>query len=72
MKTALAAARRRGVKLGTYATTLSAINRKAADDRVQALFQTIARLRAQGIKTTRGMCQELNTRRIPAARAGAW
>jgi DNA invertase Pin-like site-specific DNA recombinase len=69
-KAALAAARLRGVKLGTYATTLAPINRKAAQDRAQALSRTIGQLRAQGIKTTRGICQELNARGIPAARAG--
>jgi DNA invertase Pin-like site-specific DNA recombinase len=80
-KAALAAAKRRGVKLGGYrGTTISKAMRKAsaeavakrADARAADLMPTIAELQAAGATSLRAIAAGLNERGIPTARGGKW
>ena len=77
----LAAAKRRGVKLGGYrGTTISKAMRKAsaeavvkrANDRAVDLMPTIAELQATGATSLRGIAAGLNGRGISTARGGKW
>jgi DNA invertase Pin-like site-specific DNA recombinase len=80
---ALAAAKKRGTKLGGYrgGPTLSVKARKAGSDATAAkaaaraadLAPIIAELQAAGATTLRGIADGLNARRIPTARGdGSW
>jgi DNA invertase Pin-like site-specific DNA recombinase len=80
-RAALAAAKRRGVKLGGYrGTVISKAMRKAsadaiakrADARAADLGPTIAEVQAAGAKSLRDIATGLNERGIPAARGGEW
>jgi DNA invertase Pin-like site-specific DNA recombinase len=80
-KAALAAAKRRGVKLGGYrGTTISRAMRRAsaeavakrADARAADLMPTIAELQAAGATSLRAVAAGLNERGIPTARGGKW
>jgi DNA invertase Pin-like site-specific DNA recombinase len=80
-RAALAAAKRRGVKLGGYrGTVISKAMRKAsadaiakrADARAVDLGPTIAEVQAAGAKSLRDIATGLNERGIPAARGGQW
>jgi DNA invertase Pin-like site-specific DNA recombinase len=80
-KAALAAAKRRGVKLGGYrGTTITKAMRKAAmaaiekraDDRAADLMPTISELQAGGAMSLRAIAAGLNERGIPTARGGTW
>lgn len=71
-KAALAAAKRRGVKLGTYGKELAKLNKQAAADRARALAPVIAEIRAGGAQSVRAVTDELNRRGIPSARGARW
>jgi DNA invertase Pin-like site-specific DNA recombinase len=80
-KAALAAAKRRGVKLGGYrGTVISKAMRKAsadaiakrADARSSDLAPTIAELKVAGATSLRDIAAGLNERGIPTARGGQW
>jgi DNA invertase Pin-like site-specific DNA recombinase len=80
-KAALAAAKRRGVKLGGYrGTTMTKAMRRAAaeavakrvDARATDLAPTIAELRSAGATSLRAIAAGLNQRGIPTARGGQW
>ena len=80
-KAALAAAKRRGVKLGGYrGTTITNAMRKAASEglkeraraRAVDLAPTIAELQAGGATSLRAIAAGLNERGIPTARGGEW
>jgi DNA invertase Pin-like site-specific DNA recombinase len=80
-KAALAAAKRRGVKLGgDRGARLTAKARAAgrtalqarARDRATDLGPTIAELQATGCQSLRAIAAALNERGIPAARGGRW
>ena len=80
-KAALAAAKRRGVKLGGYrGTTMTKAMRRAAaeavakrvDARATDLAPIIAELRAAGATSLRAIAAGLNERSIPTARGGQW
>ncbi len=71
-KAALQAAKARGVKLGKHGVKLAATNKAAANDRAADLKPFIEEIRASGIVTVRGICDELNRRGIPSARGGKW
>jgi DNA invertase Pin-like site-specific DNA recombinase len=80
-KAALAAAKRRGVKLGGYrGTIISKAMRKAsaaaltkrADDRATDLMPTITELQANGATSLRAIAAGLNGRGIPTAQGGSW
>jgi DNA invertase Pin-like site-specific DNA recombinase len=67
----LAAAKRKGVKLGTYGVTLAAANRKAALDRARKLAPTLRDLKERGM-TLREIAKHLTRRKVPSPRGGSW
>jgi DNA invertase Pin-like site-specific DNA recombinase len=82
-KAALAAAKRRGVKLGNpghldrkarqKGTTASAVvRREAAQQRAMDLAPTIEELRDDGAVSLHELARGLNQRGIPAPRGGQW
>ena len=71
-KAALAAAKRRGVRLGRNGKVLAKRNKKAADSFAQTMRPVIDELRAEGITTMRGMVEALNARSVPTAKGGRW
>jgi DNA invertase Pin-like site-specific DNA recombinase len=81
-KAALAAAKRRGVKLGGFraGAKLTAKARQAgiktikarADARATDLAPIVRELQAAGTTSLRGIADELNRRGIPTARRGRW
>jgi DNA invertase Pin-like site-specific DNA recombinase len=80
-KAALAAAKRRGVKLGgNRGTTITKAMRKAASEAIEKrvnaraadLGPTIAEVQASGAKSLRDIAAGLNERGIPTARGGQW
>jgi DNA invertase Pin-like site-specific DNA recombinase len=80
-KAALAAAKRRGVKLGGFRgvaptkamrKAASAALAKRADARAADLAPTIAELQAAGATSLRAIAAGLNGRRIPTAKGGEW
>jgi DNA invertase Pin-like site-specific DNA recombinase len=80
-KAALAAAKRRGVKLGgDRGTRLTAKARAAgnaaqqakAQERASDLADTVKELQAAGSESLRAIATELDARGIPAARGGKW
>jgi DNA invertase Pin-like site-specific DNA recombinase len=81
-KNALAAAKKRGVKLGNPngADAFGDISNDAAVARIKAkahefaedILPIIADIRAQGVTTLEGIADELNARDIETARGGKW
>ena len=71
-KAALAAAKRRGVKLGTYARELARQNKAAAAEHARKLAPIVAEIRAGGAQTIRAVAGELNRRGVPSARGARW
>lgn len=71
-KVALAAAKRRGVKLGTYGRELARQNKAAAAEHARKLAPTVAEIRASGAKSIRAVADELNRRGVPSARGARW
>ena len=76
-KAALAAAKRRGVKLGnprlkaTAKLGTAAMKEKARKFAANVL-PVIREIQAAGIKTNAGIAEKLNERRVPTARGGRW
>lgn len=70
----LAAAKRRGTKLGKHgAEVLSVQNARAAANHAQHLRPLIEQLKKEGITTVRGITAELQRRKIPTFRRyGQW
>lgn len=69
---ALAAAKKRGVALGTHGRdVLAPANRKAAQERAMALEATI-RPKLDAGKSLRAIAAELNAEGVPTARGGRW
>ena len=81
-RAALAAAKRRGVKLGGYrpGTTITKAMRKAASQAIEKradahaadLAPTIAELQTTGATSLRAVAAGLNERGIPTVRGGQW
>ncbi len=69
---ALKAAKARGTKLGTYGKTLAKKNIEQANNYALKLAPIIAEIKLQGIKTIRGICNELNERNIRTSRDNAF
>lgn len=68
---ALAAAKARGVELGKFGKeVLSQRNKEKANAYAQSLQPIIDKIRAQGIKTVRGIADELNRLKISTAKGG--
>ena len=65
---ALAAAKRRGVKLGKYAKVLSRKNKKKAQLFAKKMTPIIQKLRLKGIVTMRAITDELNRKKVPTFR----
>ena len=70
-KAALAAAKRRGRKLGTYGPVLAAKNHAEAVARANQLEPAIREMQSQGYKLL-DMAAELNKRKIATPRGGEW
>lgn len=80
-RVALAAAKERGIKLGTPGnlTNRAAGTRRSAEaraarsmERAFDLLPVVHEIRSVGITSTKGLARELNDRRIPAPRGGQW
>lgn len=71
-KAALAAAKARGVKLGTYGKTLARANRDKARAQTKALRPIIREIRRSGATSIRAIMAELNRRDIRTSRWGKW
>lgn len=71
-KEALAAARRRGVKLGTNGRTLARENKAKAKATAARLAPIVASIRGSGIVTVRAISDELNRRGVASPRGGRW
>lgn len=71
-KKTLAAAKARGVKLGKHGAKLAEANKREAAERAEALRPVIQEIRAEGITTVRGICDELNRRGVESARGCKW
>ena len=72
-KAALAAAKARGVELGTYGkTVLAPRNRSAAVKRARELLPVLAELEACGIITTRAIARALNDRGVLTPAGKHW
>lgn len=71
-KAAIAAARARGVKWGTFGAELARRNSEAASRKAVEIAPVVAEIRAAGIESVRGVCDELNRRGIPSPRGARW
>ena len=76
-KDALAAAKRRGVRLGnpnlpTAAKLGAAANKEAAKQRAANVLPVIRDIQAGGVKSNAGIAAKLNERRVPTALGGKW
>lgn len=72
-KAALAAAKARGVRLGTpHTQRLAQERRAAADAQARKLRADLAELWVAGITNVREIAAALNARGIPASRGGRW
>ena len=69
---ALAAAKARGVKLGSYSKVLAKANKTKARETARRMAPVIAVLKADGIVTVRAIAAELNRREIPTPRGKTW
>jgi DNA invertase Pin-like site-specific DNA recombinase len=71
-KAALAAAKQRGVRLGVHGAEILAPKYRAeAKARAEQLAPVIRELQRKGY-TMRGIASELEKRKVPTPRAGAW
>lgn len=71
-KAALAAAKARGVRLGSYGPQLAAQNRRRATEFAIGIKDHIQQLRSEGFTSVRDLVSELNRRNIAAPRGGKW
>lgn len=72
-KEALAAAKRRGVKLGEQGKILSRRNKYRAEQFAQHMKPILEKLRAEGFTSIRKITMELNRRKVPAfTKGGKW
>jgi len=71
-KQALAAAKRRGVKLGANGKVLAKKNKTRARKLARSLAPVIRDIREAGSTSVRAIAEELNRRGIPSARGGLW
>jgi DNA invertase Pin-like site-specific DNA recombinase len=70
-KEALAAAKARGTRLGTYGTVLAARNKVAAQERLQGVAELLAELKSDGL-SVRQIVSTLNGRGITSPAGGRW
>lgn len=69
-KLALQAAKKRGVRLGTYGKVLAKRNRGASKAFARKLAPVISQLKMEGFKTIQSLTDELNKRKIKTYRFG--
>jgi DNA invertase Pin-like site-specific DNA recombinase len=70
---ALAAAKARGVRLGSNGKRLAKKNQQAAHEFAESMRSTIAGIKGEGFTTLQSICSELNNRGVPTARGhGLW
>jgi DNA invertase Pin-like site-specific DNA recombinase len=69
-RAALAAAKARGTKLGN--AKLAADNAAAAIAHAETLRPVVAEIRKQGVRSVRGIAEEMNRRAVPTARGKHW
>lgn len=69
-KAALAAAKARGVKLGN--AKLARDNAAAARQHAEGLRPVLTEIRKQGLRSVRGIAEELNRRGVPTPRGSIW
>lgn len=72
IKSALKAAKERGVRLGAMGEVRARENIAAADAFAEKMAPIIQGLYEEGITTERAICAELNARNIPTPRGGVW
>ena len=72
-KDALAAAKARGVVLGKAGKQRAIENKQRADDFAKSMEPILNEMMGNGIETYRGMCHELNLRKVPTYKGyGLW
>lgn len=72
-KAALAAAKRRGVRLGTNGKALARRNKRQAHEFARKMAPVIGGLAGRGVTTVRGVAKELNRRKVPTfTGSGRW
>lgn len=71
-KAALASAKARGVRLGTYGATLGKANAASARNVALSLKPIVQEPRASGTTTVRGIADALNRRKIPTPQGRQW
>ena len=71
-KAALAAAKARGVKLGSSGAALAKRNRALADMRASEMNGLIAKLQSEGFRTSRALAIELNRQTVPTPQGRKW
>ena len=71
-KAALAAAKARGVKLGTYAPILAANNKAKAEAFADGVRDVVRELQASGATSIRALVVALNEKGIKSPRGGQW
>ena len=76
-KAALAAAKKRGVKLGSYGKVLAQENKESADNFANSMISAIKTAVADSLKkhdkvTLQGVSTFLNKRKVKTARGGKW
>lgn len=69
---ALKAAKKRGVKLGTYGKVLAEQNKDKANEFARLLMPVVQSIRSEGIQTVRGICEELNKRGITTSKGNSF
>lgn len=71
-KAALAAARARGVRLGSYATVLAAKSREQADEFATTIREEFAAARREGATNAAAIARRMNEKGIRPPREGQW
>jgi len=71
-KASLAAAKVRGVKLGSYGATLALTNRTAAERFAATVRHAVEEARAQGATTLQSIADHLNKHSVHAREGGCW
>ena len=71
-KDGLAAAKARGVVLGANAAALKVKHCQAADQHATAIIEAVRAIPEEGRTHIAGLTREMNNRRIPTMKGGAW
>lgn len=71
-KAALASAKARGVRLGSYGATLGKANATSAQQTARSLKPIVEAIKAEGVTTVRGIAEALNARKVATPQGGKW